>query len=190
MAQNALFAKRLKQLRSEKGITQKALAHDIGISLSSVINYENSQRFPVSGVLVLLQKYFNVSREYLLGESDNRIPEYKWDDPEIMDAVKESLPVLLQNLDKTVGTRSPEEQKLLFDVLVELCHVVKLEDQEARATSVSLLQDTFALSTRFIDVCLAAGRGPDAPARLEKAKAAALFNFEQSLSDAQKNLQS
>lgn len=65
---------RIGELRREENLTQKALAQELGISLSSVINYENNQRFPVSGVLSLFQRYFNVSREYLIGESDDRSP--------------------------------------------------------------------------------------------------------------------
>jgi len=188
MAQNACFSKRLKELRAEKGITQKVLAQELGISLSSVINYENNQRFPVSGVLALIQKYFNVSREYLTGKSNERTPEYKWDDSEGMEAVREILPALLQNLNKTASACSVQEQKLFFDMLVELYHVLKLDDPNARTVSISLLQDVFTASTRFIDVCLGAGKGMDAPARLDKAKTDALSHFEHALTEAQKIL--
>lgn len=74
MAASTPFTRRLKALRAEKGITQKQLAEDLNISLPSVINYENGQRKPVSAVLTLLAQYYNVSREYLLGESDDSSP--------------------------------------------------------------------------------------------------------------------
>ena len=64
---NEIFAARLKQLRKEKGITQKQLAEELKISLPSIVHYENAHRSPVSGVLTLMQQYFDVSEDYLLG---------------------------------------------------------------------------------------------------------------------------
>lgn len=182
------FASILKYLRIEKGLTQAELAKETGLSYHSINSYESGRRTPNAKAVVALEKYFQVSGEYLRGESNERLPVYKWDDPEVAEAVKETLPALLQNLNKITRDRSPQEQKLFFDVLVELFHVLKLEDQKARAVSISLLQDAFTASTRFIDVCLGAGNGIDAPARLDKAKTDALSHFEQALMEAQKFL--
>ena len=81
MENNEELVKRLKFLRKEKGITQKQLADSLGVSLPAIVNYENAQRTPSSAVLTLLSQYFNVSKEYLLGESDERTPAHKWEDP-------------------------------------------------------------------------------------------------------------
>ena len=75
MVNNEKFVERLKSLRKEKGITQKQLAAKLGISLPAVINYENAQRSPSSAVLTLLSRFFNVSKEYLTGETDERESE-------------------------------------------------------------------------------------------------------------------
>ena len=93
---------RLKALRSEKGITQKQLAEQLNTSISSIISYENSIRFPSSAVLGLLSRYFNVSKEYLLGETDERRPAQKWDDPELIQAVRDNLSALFDTVEQAV----------------------------------------------------------------------------------------
>ena len=69
----------IKILRTKHGITQKELATYTGLSLSSIIAYENKKRQPNSKAMVALEKYFNVSGEYLRGESDNKINQTETD---------------------------------------------------------------------------------------------------------------
>lgn len=183
MSSNEKFVERLKSLRKEKGITQKQLAANLGISLPAVINYENAQRSPSSAVLTLLSRFFNVSKEYLTGESDEREAEYAWDDSEIMETVQESLPTQISGLNDILKGCSAQEQKLTFNILVELSHILKLEDHAHRAASISLLQNVFATSTRFMDVCTNATQDIDAT-RIEKAQQTALAQYNQALKEA------
>lgn len=60
----------LKELRSEKGITQKQLGDAVGVSQQAVNSYENSETQPEFSVLVKIADYFNVSTDYLLRHSD------------------------------------------------------------------------------------------------------------------------
>lgn len=142
MDNNEEFVKRLKLLRKEKGITQKQLAESLGISVPAVINYENAQRFPSSAVLTLFSQYFNVSREYLLGETDERRPAQKWDDPELVQAVSDNLSSLFDAVEQAARGVSDEEQKFIFDVLVELRHTLKLKDSTQRREALRLFHDT------------------------------------------------
>lgn len=61
------FGNRLKQLRTEKGLTQKELASLIGTQHSIISFYENSDRFPTPEVIISISKIFHVSTDYLLG---------------------------------------------------------------------------------------------------------------------------
>ena len=70
MIERHKFSLRLQSLRKEKGLTQKQLAERLNTSISSIISYENAQRFPSTAVIGLLLRFFNVSKEYLLGETD------------------------------------------------------------------------------------------------------------------------
>lgn len=76
----AEFKDRLKELRIEKGLTQQALADMItvhgpeGMHGMSISGYERGVRKPSFEVLDALADIFNVSLDYLLGNTDNRIP--------------------------------------------------------------------------------------------------------------------
>lgn len=62
--------KKLRELRKSAGLTQRELANKTGISLRAIINYENGLREPNSKAMVALEKFFNVSGEFLRGEAD------------------------------------------------------------------------------------------------------------------------
>lgn len=68
-----ILAKRLRDLREEKGLTQKDLAQILGLSSKSTItNYEQNNRDPDYETLIKIAKYFEVSIDYLLGQTDKR----------------------------------------------------------------------------------------------------------------------
>lgn len=69
------FSERIAALRSEKGLTQGALAEALGISRQSVTQYENGIRVPDIEVFRKFTGYFGVTADYLLGISDNRTNE-------------------------------------------------------------------------------------------------------------------
>ena len=61
---------RLKELREEKGLTQKQLAEQLGLNSVTYLRYEKSQREPSLSILADIANYFNVSVDYLLGLKD------------------------------------------------------------------------------------------------------------------------
>ena len=64
------LAKRLKELREEKGLTQIELGKQLNISQSAISNIEKGQRTASIDVLILLAKFFAVTVGYLLGVED------------------------------------------------------------------------------------------------------------------------
>lgn len=69
------FSKRLKNLRTEKNISQEELAKLLNVSRTSVTNYELGRNEASAQVLNKLSEIFNCSIDYLLGKSDIRNPE-------------------------------------------------------------------------------------------------------------------
>jgi len=73
-----LFTKRMKQLRLEKGakenkeLTQVAVSEALGIHVNTIRSYESStlNQIPKIEQLMKIKNYYNVSYEYLLGETD------------------------------------------------------------------------------------------------------------------------
>ena len=135
------IAVRLKELRVSAGITQKELATSTGIALQSIINYENGRREPNSKAMVALERYFNVTGEYLRGESSERASEYSWEDPEIMAAIRASFPDQLRQLNDTLKDCSAEEQQAVFTILVQIRSVLNLKDSSKRQTAISMIRN-------------------------------------------------
>ena len=65
-----IFAERLLELRSERGISQAKLAKDLGVSFSVVCYWETDRSEPTAINIVKIADYFNVSADYLLGRTD------------------------------------------------------------------------------------------------------------------------
>lgn len=61
---------RLKELRKEKGVSQKEVASALGISLSAYSNYEQGIREPNIEMIIAICRYYDVSSDYLLGLED------------------------------------------------------------------------------------------------------------------------
>lgn len=67
-----MFGNRLKQLRKEKGLSQKELGNLLNLSDRVVGYYEANRHFPDGDVLVKIADIFEVSLDYLLGRTDIR----------------------------------------------------------------------------------------------------------------------
>ena len=73
-----LFTQRMRRLRQEKGekenreLTQVAVSKDLGIHVNTIRSYESSSldMMPKIERLKKIKNYYNVSYEYLLGETD------------------------------------------------------------------------------------------------------------------------
>lgn len=67
------FAERLKALRLEADYTLEGLGKLIGVSRSTICNYETGYRFPKREQLEAIADIFNVDMDYLLCRTDERL---------------------------------------------------------------------------------------------------------------------
>lgn len=65
-----IFAKRIAELRKDKGLSQSQLSKEIGISQAAIAFWEAGERIPGALALITISKYFKVSAGYLLGLED------------------------------------------------------------------------------------------------------------------------
>ena len=61
------FSERLRELRTEKGITQDSLAAETGLSHGCIAMLETSKRAPTGSTIIALAEFFEVTSDYLLG---------------------------------------------------------------------------------------------------------------------------
>ena len=71
---------RIRELREQKGLQQKELAVDIGISQPTVSDWESGRKIPSAKSTMKLSKYFGVSVEYLMGEEPASHPVIRDED--------------------------------------------------------------------------------------------------------------
>lgn len=64
------IAERLKFLRAEQNLTYENLSSQIGITVSTLFNWENGLVDIPSDKLIILSKFYKVSSDYLLGLED------------------------------------------------------------------------------------------------------------------------
>jgi len=65
-----LFKQRLRELRTEKGITRKQLADFLFVSERLISYWENGKRECGFDMLIKIAGYFNVTIDYLLGTTN------------------------------------------------------------------------------------------------------------------------
>ncbi|PET03963.1 transcriptional regulator [Bacillus cereus] len=61
------FGNIIRDLRKQKGITQKELAQSLQLSESTIGMYERNERQPDYNTLIRIADYFRVSTDFLLG---------------------------------------------------------------------------------------------------------------------------
>uniref|UniRef100_UPI003F68E8A6 helix-turn-helix domain-containing protein n=1 Tax=Streptococcus pluranimalium TaxID=82348 RepID=UPI003F68E8A6 len=67
-----MFSERLKQLRIDRNLRQKDIAEYFGTSPQSYAQWEKGLRKPSQDSLEKLAKFFDVSIDYLLGNTDQK----------------------------------------------------------------------------------------------------------------------
>lgn len=115
------FNTRLKELRLEKGQTQKDLANAIEVGRTTISEYESGKIVPKQEGLLKIANHFNVSVDYLTGVSDERSTRKQ--NVSDLDALLNTIHhILLNEYDTPVtyeGEQLSSRQKIIVDQLIE-----------------------------------------------------------------------
>lgn len=65
-----MIGKKIKELREARGLTQAQLSQEFGINLSTLASYESEAREPKISMILKFADHFDVSIDYLLGQSN------------------------------------------------------------------------------------------------------------------------
>jgi len=83
-----VFTTRLKQSITERGLTQRMLATLIGTTEQSVSRWANGNRTPNADMLYRMCKALDVSADYLLGLSNEKVNNMDALKAEILEKIK------------------------------------------------------------------------------------------------------
>lgn len=64
------FGERLKELRTERGLSQVDLSKKVNFTRSAIGFWELNKRVPSLDAAIILAKYFDVSLDYIAGLED------------------------------------------------------------------------------------------------------------------------
>ena len=67
-----IFPSRIKNARAKTGFTQREVAKETGIPLSTIAKYETAKLQPDLEKLVILADFYGVSIDWLLGISNDK----------------------------------------------------------------------------------------------------------------------
>lgn len=67
-----MFGEKLKELRTQKNLSQKQLANILSVHKATISLYESNSRFPSVDILKAAARYFHVSTDYLLEMNSDR----------------------------------------------------------------------------------------------------------------------
>ncbi|HEM3666834.1 TPA: helix-turn-helix domain-containing protein [Streptococcus suis] len=113
-----MFAERLKQLRKEAGLTQKSIADHFNIKQPTYSQWEQGKRGPSDDTLQRFASFFNVSTDYLLGNSEIRNPEEEID--------LDDFEILYRNTSKGLSEEDKAQLEIdLKDFLIERQRLIK-----------------------------------------------------------------
>lgn len=76
-----MIGKRITALRQEKRLTQQAVAEGIGLARATYAHYETDRHKPDDRTLCKLATFFNVTTDYLRGNTDLKKPYILSGDP-------------------------------------------------------------------------------------------------------------
>jgi transcriptional regulator with XRE-family HTH domain len=106
--------KRIAELRKEKGLNQIGLGLKLNVSQKMISSYESGIHQPSIDTLIQMSKIFDVSVDYIIGNTDIRTPVKKFSKDGLTDNEIELLDIF-KELDK-------EKQQKAIGVLFALKH--------------------------------------------------------------------
>lgn len=136
------FSERLKQLRSEKKMTQQALADLVNVNRVTYTNWENGKREPELDKVVELATELNSTIDYLLGNSDINLLDTSKEDIQNLtkEEAKELSASLIQNMDTILEAgkekfNMTDDEMEVMKVLVIKQFLKEVEEKERNDSS-------------------------------------------------------
>ena len=118
----------IKELRTKRGLTQGSLGELVNLAESTISLYESNKRSPDYETLKKIADFFDVSLDYLLGRTNEKLPANQIkEDPAKYNLKQDSF---LDDLLKRVPDLTEKEKASLADHLEFAMKLIEKERQE------------------------------------------------------------
>jgi len=131
-----MFSRILKELRDEKNLTQQELADELGVSRMTINFYESNRRTPDIQFAVRAANYFNVTVDYLVGNSNVKSKQDHRYTKEQVDTLED----IIYHLPASASQ----------DLLKNLCEVLKAAHEKGIEREILYLLSMTAYHSKFI----------------------------------------
>lgn len=111
----------LRKLRKERKMTQQELAKATGLSFHAINSYESGRREPNSKAMAVLERFFNVSGEFLRGEVDRTT---FIENSNIINDELDQMIVAFQKFKSKYAISNQAEQMLAANILTQIIKLV------------------------------------------------------------------
>lgn len=102
------FGARLKELRLKKNMQQSELSRLLNITNATVSHYENDKRKPTPEIISKVSNIFNVSTDYLLGNTTSKRKYYELTEKDEKN-IEQTLENLISEIDNGLYSKDMEE---------------------------------------------------------------------------------
>lgn len=123
------FGQRLKKLREERGLTQQDVADILNVGRPTIAGYETKGKQPDYDKLKILANYFDVSVDYLIGNTDIRKtgPRKIYNAQELVDILPEEYRELFkeQNIGYIEFAKKMMKEEIDPNDLIELIKIAQ-----------------------------------------------------------------
>lgn len=174
---------RIKELCTNAKMTIAELEIKALLSNGSIGKWKKS--VPKADTLNKVAQILNTSLEYLLTGN-----KFVWNDEVQMGVVDEELLTVFKITLEATGAVTAESRKMIFDIMVELRHVLatKQLNENSQAVALGLIQNAIALSTQFIDACASITEPAIESERINKLLITISNKFSDVLNDTKNNI--
>lgn len=114
-----MFSKRLRQIRKDRGLTLDSLAelynqnYHAGLNKGTLSKYENGKQQPLISVINNLSCLLNVSSDYLLGKTHNRIKSLRMTKGDSIEDIAKLLSTTVSEIEEFENEQKyPDKNKL------------------------------------------------------------------------------
>lgn len=132
MKSNMNFPRTISLLRREKGLSQRAVAKELGVSQAVLSHYENGLREPGLEFVARIADYYKVSSDFLLGRTMSR-EDYTITAEDLPDSSEDKDNVLRGSMMATIS------KKLMFNSASVIFDIVGKSKNKNLITETSML---------------------------------------------------
>ena len=143
------LGKRLKRLRTSRGLTQKELADSLHVTFQTVSKWENDENEPDIATLKRIAKLYGISLDYLLGDEDDKLVKVVDKNPSMPNYEE-----VVSNTSSETGNEHYIEKEVVKPVYINKTIIVTNTAHVCERCKKDILQDDLVMEHQLVIVLL------------------------------------